>query len=72
MPQHDPTFKLLRYNPRRVVRGAAEVEVRWPDGDVVSLWMTRDDVEKNIQEFGRVPGLVDALDAYHLNVAIGL
>lgn len=62
-------FKLIRFNPRRAFRtGAAEVEI--DDGEnVVRLWMTENDVKKNIIAFSDCPpeetvGLRDALEAY--------
>lgn len=60
----NPTFKLCRFNPRRTVRGCADVTVIWPDGTTDQLWMTLEDVTNNIIEFGRDAGLVAALDAY--------
>jgi hypothetical protein len=67
-----PVFRLVRFNPRRMrpgCSGAAEVEI--DDGEnSCRLWMTLRDVERNIIEFGRHPGLVAALEAYRNRVEI--
>ncbi len=59
-----PEFRLIRYNPRRALRGApaAEVEV---NGE--PLWMSRSDVRNNIRDFGWHPQLAKALEAYDCN-----
>jgi len=65
----DCGFKLIRFNPRRTVRGCAEVEV--DDGaNVLRLWMTSEDVEHNIAEYGPHPGLLAAREAYRKGVEI--
>jgi hypothetical protein len=66
----DPTFRLRRFNPRRTVRGCADVLVMWADGTRDQLWMTLEDVKANIVEFGRDAGLVNALEAYKAGVEI--
>lgn len=57
--------RLIRFNPRRAARGvgAAEVEL---NGEV--LWMTRRDIDLNIRDWGELPGLLHAKDAYKANV----
>lgn len=68
----DVSFRLVRFNPRRMRKGcsgAAEVEVADADNSV-RLWMTLRDVERNIIEYGRHPGLVAALEAYRRKVEI--
>lgn len=59
------SFKLLRFNPLRAGRGApaAEVEIQSEDLQAV-FWMTKREVQKNIEEFGEHDGLRAALDAY--------
>ncbi len=67
-----PVFRLVRFNPRRMrpgCSGAAEVEIT-DESNSVRLWMTLKDVERNIIEFGRHPGLVAALEAYRAKVEI--
>lgn len=62
-------FILERFNPRRAARGApaAEVRIRSTDLETV-LWMSKRDIDKNIAEFGPLPGLLEAKSAYHKNV----
>lgn len=59
--------RLRRFNPARVMRGreGAEVEI---DGQI--LWMSRRDIQKNIDKLGPLPGLVDAQKAYKEGVRI--
>ena len=61
-----PLFTLVRFNQRRLQRGAeaAEVEVIWPDGEEETLWMSKKDIEDNAKEYGWQEGLRDALNAY--------
>jgi hypothetical protein len=56
--------KLLRFNPRRAMRGApaAEVEI---DGEV--LWMSRTDIRENEKLLGNLQGLHDAAVHYATN-----
>lgn len=56
---HD--FLLLRFNPRRALRGAPAAEVETPFG---LLWMSRSDIRKNLREFGDHPELWKAYEAY--------
>lgn len=57
----NPACVLRRFNPRRAQRGApaAEVEI---DGEL--LWMDQSDIRRNRQQFGDLPGLVDAAKHY--------
>jgi len=65
----DCGFRLIRFNPRRTARGCAEVEI--DDGaNVLRLWMTAEDVDHNIDEFGPHPGLMAAKQAYRDGVEI--
>lgn len=68
---NDPSFRLVRFNPRRKIRkvGAAEVEIT-EAGQMFRLWMTEQDIKDNIVMFGRHPGLVAALEAYRSGVEI--
>lgn len=54
-------FKFVQFNPRRCLRGkeAARVEAngQW-------LWMSRNDIELNIWDFGPHPELLKAREAY--------
>lgn len=61
-----PTFSLYQFNPRRWVRGApaARVAVANPDGTNDLLWMTEQDIRKNIKAFGESLGLDMALNCY--------
>ena len=65
-----PLFTLIRFNQRRVDRGAAgaEVEVTWPDGETETLWMSKKDICANVKEYGEQAGLTAALEAYGQNV----
>jgi len=60
------SFRFIEFNPRRNARGveAARVEVNY-DGDIGWLWMSKEDVQANIDEFGECEGLRTALDAYN-------
>lgn len=61
MQEETIEFKFIEFNPRRAMRRApaARVEV---DGDW--LWMSKEDIRKNIKEFGEHPELRKAADAY--------
>ena len=61
----DTTFRFIEFNSRRKARGveAARVEVNI-DGDIGWLWMSKKDVQANIDEFGGCEGLRKALAAY--------
>lgn len=70
-------FRLVRYNPRRRMRGAEAAEVEIIDGDPryesYCLWMSENDVKRNIAESvdgDDVSGLRDALQAYRENKEI--
>jgi len=54
-------FVLLRFNPRRHIRGVAAAEVA-VNGQ--PLWMTRADIRANLREFGSHKELWKALEAY--------
>lgn len=54
-------FQLLRFNPRRHLRGAPAAEV---SVDGTPLWMTRADIRANIREHGEHKELWKAMDAY--------
>lgn len=61
----EPIFQLLRFNPRRAMRGAPAAEVRIMDEDgSVAFWMSEKDIRGNIADFGEHPGLLAALQAY--------
>jgi hypothetical protein len=54
-------FQLLRFNSRRQLRGAPAAEVAVHG---VPLWMTREEIRKNIIDHGEHPELWKALEAY--------
>ena len=62
------TFKLYRFNTRRLQRKApaAEVDVFEDGVHVDRLWMTPRDVAKNIKLHGHVSGLAEVQEAYRL------
>ena len=64
-----PLFSLVRFNPRRAMRGAeaAELEVKWSDGDTETLWMSKKDIRDNAKLYGEQAGLTAALKAYRHN-----
>ena len=57
-----PAFKFIEFNPRRKARGAeaARVEV---DGEW--MWMSNNDIERNIRDFGPHPELLKARESYN-------
>lgn len=68
-------FRLVRYNPRRKMRGveAAEVEMTDFDDQRFCLWMSKRDCERNLAESvdgDDVSGLRDALQSYRENKEI--
>ena len=67
-------FRLVRYNPRRKMRGAEAAEVEMSDGDErFCLWMSKRDCKRNLAEAVEgddVSGLRDALAAYRNNKEI--
>jgi len=58
-----PTFQLIRFNPRRDLRGAPAAEVLV---NGVPLWMTRADIMNNIRDFGWHSELQKAIEYYDL------
>lgn len=61
----EPIFQLLRFNPRRAMRGAPAAEVRIMDEDnSLMFWMSEKNIKDNIEQFGEHPGLLAALQAY--------
>lgn len=60
------TFRLKRFNPRRMMRGAeaAEFEVYKDDKLVDLLWMSKRDIQLNIEEFGESSELDKGLLEY--------
>lgn len=61
----EPIFTLLRFNPRRAMRGAPAAEVEFQSGgDCALLWMTEKDIRDNIEDFGEHHALLQALQAY--------
>ena len=56
-----PDIKFIAFNPRRFSRGAVACRVE-VDGEW--FWMSRTDIEKNIELFGPHPELLKARDAY--------
>lgn len=61
-----PQFRFVEFNPRRAARNkeAARVEVIYGPGDTDLLWMSRDDILENIENFGGSTELQKALAAY--------
>lgn len=58
-------FRFIEYNPRRAMRGAIPCRVAYiVDGEEEWLWMTKQDIAKNMMIFGRNPELVKAYEAY--------
>lgn len=58
-------FRFVEFNPRRAMRGAEAVRVAViQDGEEEWLWMTRQDLDMNIKEFGPHAELLKAKLAY--------
>jgi hypothetical protein len=64
-------FRLYEFNDRRYGRGAdaARVEVVQDDGDRDLLWMSKQDIKKNVMLFGPHLGLLDAARHYMMTPA---
>lgn len=61
------SFQLTDFNHRRLARGVEAARVDYViDGREGWVWMSKSDVEKNIREFGELPGLLMAREAYRL------
>lgn len=60
------TFRFIGFNPRRASRGveAARVEVLDDGVEQVWLWMSPEDLQANLDEFGESEDLRAALIAY--------
>jgi hypothetical protein len=58
-----PEFVFVEFNPRRKMRGveAARVQV---DDDGGWLWMSKLDLQRNIDDFGPHPELLKAMEHY--------
>jgi hypothetical protein len=61
-----PIFTLIRFNTRRAARGAeaAEVNVKWVDGEAITVWMSLSDIKNNAKEYGWQGGLQQARHHY--------
>lgn len=58
-------FRFIEYNPRRASRGAEAVRMAVVEaGEEYWLWMSKEDIRKNMKEFGRHPELVKGSEAY--------
>lgn len=57
----DIPFRLVRFNPRRSLRGAPAAEVQTSSG---LLWMSRADIRNNLRDFGDDQELWKAMEAY--------
>lgn len=58
-------FRFINYNPVRASRGAVAVQVAVIiDGEERWLWMSKDDIARNIAAFGMHPELFKARSAY--------
>lgn len=70
MPQDDYAFRFVEFKPTRAFRGAeaARVEITI-NGEAESLWMSVEDLQNNIREFGAHPELLRALAAYGIELA---
>lgn len=61
-------FRFVEFNERRQQRGAIPCRVAYiEDGEEEWLWMTKQDIAKNMMIYGRHPELVKAFDAYSTN-----
>jgi hypothetical protein len=54
-------FRFIEFNPHRYARGAEAARV---ECDGQWLWMSKQDIENNIKEWGRDPELLMARAAY--------
>ena len=63
-------FEFVQFNPRRLIRGAegARVKVTDDDGGSDLLWMSKQDIRRNIMWHGQDQELLKALEAYKLGV----
>lgn len=62
-------FKLMRFNPRRALRGAPAAELECTgDGPPFLLWMSKQDIANNIRDFGQHPELLKARQHYRTKV----
>jgi hypothetical protein len=60
-----PDFRFVEFNSRRAMRGAVAVRVAViENGQEEWLWMTRQDINANIKEFGPHAELLKAKLAY--------
>lgn len=64
-----PEFQFVEFNPRRAQRGAeaARVKVTYGPDDWSLLWMSKNDIMENIENFGGSTELQKALAAYQNN-----
>lgn len=64
-------FRLNEFNHVRYGRGAdaARVDVLQDDGDRDLLWMSKQDIKKNVMLFGPHLGLLQAANCYNMNLA---
>lgn len=66
------TFKLVRFNKRRLLRGAeaAEVDVFEDGVHTQRLWMSQTDIKRNVKLHGHLAGLAEVQEAYRLGVDV--
>ena len=58
-------FRFIEFNDRRYARGVDAARVAAiEDGEEDWLWMSKQDIAKNMMTFGRHPELVKAHEAY--------
>lgn len=66
-------FKLIEYNPIRNLRGAEAAKVSITEDNWQTsywLWMSVENIQNNIKEWGPHPELLKALGAYKSNVRL--
>lgn len=63
-------FRLSEFNHVRYGRGAdaARVDIVEDDGEQHWLWMSKQDIKKNVMLFGPHYGLLDAANRYNINL----
>lgn len=67
------TFELVRFNPRRLRRGAEAAEIKVCDNnDECLLWMSASDIRKNIKLFGEQAAFTKALQHYKTRVEFNI
>ena len=62
-----PLITLIAYDPLKPDEHKALIEATSPTGEVTHIWMSKKNIQNNIDKIGMQSGLRKALEAYEKN-----